>query len=460
MIVYDVISNILWAAINTYTYIVLVFIMIWDNRKHLRQRYMVIFILLCFGIELAQRFAFLKFPSSIFWFSILDPVFILLRVVSIMFFFDTKLWKAFVLVGSYFVGYSLSYLLMAKLISIRTPLTFEEGFPFYTRLMDEMSLMAVVILFFYVIIILLGIVRRTKNAPKISPAHAIGVLLPSLLYIVGYFFIFPFMAKIENSDFPFIIGTIMFAINVAVLMIIVDADKKNVHLYYLDEQYKRQKQYFSQIEENNLAIRKRAHDEHKHYVYITGLLRQGEYDRLEEYLFSLNERTLEFSDLVVTGNFDIDTILNAKIVEAREAGCHIEVNGQLPPYLEIDPVDFCVLIGNCMDNAIVACLKTNERKIKVDFTYYKQMLFIRLQNTYIPPNKIISVNNESVGDIKKKSGIGLAIMGTVAKKYNGNLEVIRNGNIFVTEIFLFAPMKEGAELRIKTKLEKEIKKEV
>lgn len=442
---YDVISNMLWATINTYTYMVLVFIFYWNKKKYFQRRYTVLYISLSFAAELIHRFFLLKFPSSFFLFSTLDPLIILLQIFLIVTFFDTKFWKSVALVLFYSGGYSLSYLLMAKLLSIRTAFAFGEGSSFYTRLMHEMSLLAVVVLFLYIIVLLLGIARRAKNPPKTSPVYAVCILLPSCLYIIGYFIIFPYMMEIENKNFPFVIGTIMFALNIIALMLIVDADKKNMHLYYLDKQYQEQEHYFARIKESNFAIQKRAHDERKHLAYVTGLLQQGEYKKSEEYLLSLNKRYVAFSDLVITGNFDIDTILNAKIAEAQEAGCHIAVAGQLPGNLGIDSVDFCILIGNCLDNALVACLKTNARQIKVNFTYYKQVLFIRVENPHIPTKRLPSVNDEIAGRFAPKGGLGLAIMTAVARKHGGHLKIMREGNTFITEIVLRAPLETGPE---------------
>lgn len=435
---YDIGSNILLATINSYVYFVLVFSFYWNKRRYRQRSFTMIYLFYCFSIGLARRFGLRMFTTRIPLISVWEIVFSLIDLLLLWYCFDTTIWKALFLVLFYQTGYPLSYLIVKSGLTNLTNMTLSETFPFHARFMHEMTLMAMAVLLFYLLVILAGAIYRMSQPPKIIPRHLVGLLLPTLLYLLGYVFVFPYMVGVMNDSFPFVIGAILFVINVATWLLYMDLDKKNIRLYYMNKHYEEQELYFSQLQENTNRIRKHAHDERKHHVHMMGLLQQKEYRRLREYLASLTQSAAELGSLFITGNQDIDIVLNAKIVEAEMAGCRIMVNGKLPNSLEINPVDCCILLGNCLDNAIHACIQTNDRNITVEFAYFKNILLIQVKNACISVRRRIfhPENRQNTRQTGASHGMGMEIMEAVAKKYQGSFTAINENNIFTTEIIL------------------------
>lgn len=443
---YDIISNMLWATINAYTFFVLVYSFNWSKRKYRQHTFTALYLLLCYALALARRFALFAFSTAIPMLSYWEPLFAFLDLFLLCYCFETSFWKSFILVLCHSIGYPLTFHITERTLHKLIHLPLLSGSTFHTRLKHEMTLLATSVLLFYICILLAASIKRSRQQPPMSPWSPIGMLLPSVLYIFGYMWIFPYMIGVENDAYPFLIGTIMFAINIAAWLLTVHLDQKNVQLYYQNQHYKEQALYFAALKKDNLSMQKRVHDERKHYTHMMGLLQQNEYARLESYLSSLNRGEFELHGVVITGNQDMDTVLNAKIAEARAADCEIQVRGQLPQQLEIDPVDSCILLGNCLDNAIHACRRTDSRTITVEFAYYRQLLLLQIRNAYLPVlERMIRADAKSE---KKRTrsggGIGLEIIDSVVRKYNGTMKTRYKKNIFTIEILMYVSSQKKA----------------
>ena len=95
---------------------------------------------------------------------------------------------------------------------------------------------------------------------------------------------------------------------------------------------------------------------------------------------------------------------------------------QLGKQLEVEDFDFCVMLGNILDNAIEACEKSEgERWIEVQSEIVKDFFLMEVKNS-TDAKEIPGVSKV----VLEERGIGLYNVKETVKKYNGavNMEIL------------------------------------
>jgi two-component system, LytTR family, sensor histidine kinase AgrC len=176
------------------------------------------------------------------------------------------------------------------------------------------------------------------------------------------------------------------------------------------------------------------HDMKNHFTVIQWMVKSKGYDKLEQYMTTLNDAVNSSMPRFRSGNTIVDALLNAKSAEAESAGIQWDVNAAVPARLPIDDLDLNVVLSNALDNAIEACHKLPEeqaRFISVD---------ISIKNDHL----VLAVKNPFTGEIKKsghalqttkkadgRHGIGIGNMVRAVEKYDGHILSDYGDNLFV-----------------------------
>ncbi len=92
-----------------------------------------------------------------------------------------------------------------------------------------------------------------------------------------------------------------------------------------------------------------------------------------------------------TDNFVIDSILSYKLQEADRLGIETKMDVKVPKDLNVSAYVLTGILTNLLDNAMEACEKVQDKKIKITIKYAKKMLIIRISNTYDGKEKFNSV---------------------------------------------------------------------
>ena len=370
------------------------------------------------------------------------PLFLLLLLELLMLYvcFRSPPWRLGAAIVFFHILQAFCYLIVSNgLLFIYAP-EFSSGFPYTMSYMHELSAYGIYCLFVYLCVLLIEVGKRRKRKPRVKLRHTYLLFLPPILTALGTALVYPHIAYLDNNIASILIGLFLFLINVSVRSLYADLDRRAVKLTHLEIYHQKQEEYYAVLMENRRYIQKHLHDTKNHYGYMLLLLKRNDLEKLGEYILSMESGLNGISDLSVTGNTDMDTILSAKIFQAEKLGVKIEVHDILPPILNFDPVDICLVLGNCLDNALSACVLTNAPLIQVDFKYYKRLLVISVTNAYLkeplqtPFNKTRSFKAE-------KQGMGLEIISAIAYKYGGNATFTGDGEIFTAEILLQEPDK-------------------
>lgn len=192
-----------------------------------------------------------------------------------------------------------------------------------------------------------------------------------------------------------------------------------------------QKDYYEKVIENNQEMKSFRHDIRKHMNALAILAKEGRMEEVQQYIAELRG---EFSDIILeyTGNSIADYFVNEVIMILKtKPGAEYEVIGRFPKEMKICSEDFCVLWGNAMDNAKTAIQKYRGiPKLEIIIKNYKGNLFIQIINSVNRKDE----EEDKVWEKEKRQGYGLKNMGTVVKKYGGNMEWRTEKELFILEI--------------------------
>ena len=124
---------------------------------------------------------------------------------------------------------------------------------------------------------------------------------------------------------------------------------------------------------------------------------------------------------------------------AKEENISVTVDLKIPTDTFIADLDFCIILGNCLENAIEGCKKITEGEkfisIKSKMTNY--MIGFTIDNSF--SGEIIKEDNAFISTKKSKNhGIGISSVQAVASKYDGTakFEVDALRNVFKASILL------------------------
>ena len=177
---------------------------------------------------------------------------------------------------------------------------------------------------------------------------------------------------------------------------------------------------------------------------ITGLRYETDNEKRKEWLDRLESELDENHIVDRTGNRVLDTMLGAKIFQAKKNNIRITcvADGKLLDFMHV--TDICTIFGNALDNAIETAIMIEDpekRMIHVTVSSQKGFVLISISNYF--EGKVDIKNGRLPRTTKidsKNHGFGLKSIGYTVEKYNGSMSVSAENNWFELKILL--PMEE------------------
>lgn len=276
----------------------------------------------------------------------------------------------------------------------------------------------------------------------------------NILEIIGHqnpiFTLFPFLSFILLAFYavqrtyllsifiPLVLSTII--ISIAYYLIAMSIDRTKRH-QLLEKQMALQRDHYRNLSDSITAAKVTRHDLRHHLVTISEFLGKKEVVAAHEYLNRLCNHYDDSLIPTVCHNQSADALICHYLKLARQQGIDVDVNLHIPDNLGIDDLDLCVIIGNCLENAIEACNKINGTEqcfIDINASITKGYLVIKITNSF---NGIVQSQDDAFVSSKKSadSGIGLSSVKTLAAKYHGQCFISFDQHVFKVSISLKLP---------------------
>lgn len=201
--------------------------------------------------------------------------------------------------------------------------------------------------------------------------------------------------------------------------------------------YSNQLSIIMQSEERTKALR---HDMKHHINELKIMANKYRSEEMEHYLESMQEFLQNPEEIVSSGNLEIDSVLNYMLQRAKEELKTVNVKVLLPEDMR-HFFDINVLLGNLIENAIDAAKQTSRKYLSVDISLKKGILFIQIDNSYLP-NEMLNKNTQGSQPIatparKKHLGLGLKNVKRIIDAHNGSMEITKKDDVFSVKAMLY-----------------------
>lgn len=335
-----------------------------------------------------------------------------------------------VLVSAQIVG-SIIFSLICSFININ----------FYSRETYVITLSAIVQLINFAASRMFIAVYGKKKINKITPAQYLNFLLLPLFSI---FYITTLMMYVQVylsvEDIILLIANIasIIALNIFITNIFESISKNNelkseVQLY--EQQSKMQYEYYNTLENKYNSSRKLFHDIRNHLQTIEDLYRLQENEKAREYTEDMYKMFDRLSQRHYTGSRVLNVIINDKVQRAESLGISLNCSIEDIDFGFIKDIDLTTIFANLLDNAIEGVQNINEgREILLKIAKFNDFIVINISNnTDMTP---IDDRGELKSTKKNHGGIGLQNVRMALEKYQGNMRITCDNNVFKVNIVI------------------------
>lgn len=322
---------------------------------------------------------------------------------------------------------------------------------YYTLRYEKLIFLEVNILTKLLLIYIVTIIKTVKLKVNLNNKQYKYIFFSIILNLLSAILIFATIYKttqsITNFALDFVIALISSSIlilNIFFMWLIIRVSKDSnlrAENKCIKENIQLQHQYYLNMQESQMKVKKLYHDMKNHMICIENLYGKN------EYVESINSQLKECNSIFNTNNMILDIILNDKKRICESKGIDLIANINFKECNFIDSADVCSIFSNMIDNAIEACENIEDnsisKKINIKGTIVKSLYIIKCEN---PKNNIIKLKSGKILTNKKDKflhGIGISSMKNSIEKYNGNLEVNDLNTRFLINICIPLKLNEN-----------------
>ncbi len=306
---------------------------------------------------------------------------------------------------------------------------------------------AMVVLFFplmwlFVTKLLLPVIDCTED----SPFWRYLWLIPASFYLIYRVGIYPeylsFSSLVHKGLFflpiAWSLGTFL-SYFIILLLIRETSERAQLQeaLHRADTLVMAQQEQYVLIQQNIASAKQARHDLRHHLLAVTGYLEKQDEAGLRQYLQDYLSQ-LDASALVsYCDNTAVNALLQHYISLAEQAGGAVKAAVELPEELPVGEADFCVVLGNLLENAVEACLRQKERQPFIDLKVQlvsKKMVAISVKNSFDHP--IRCQQNRFFSSKRAEEGLGLASVRRVVEKHQGVMQISYEDQVFSVSVLL------------------------
>ena len=194
-------------------------------------------------------------------------------------------------------------------------------------------------------------------------------------------------------------------------------------------------QYLSQQSyiENTARVR---HDFKHTICLLDSLANSGDIRSIREYLSNYINNMPESEIRYYCKNNSLNALLNHYMRQCKSEKIQFNCKVTLPvKEISISTIDLCNIIGNLLENAVLACRELPEEDRKIDI----KILERNMSNLYIVTTNsfngfVKQKNNTYITTRRAGSGIGLKSIKSAAETYGGSADFRNSENEFYSNI--------------------------
>lgn len=205
-------------------------------------------------------------------------------------------------------------------------------------------------------------------------------------------------------------------------------------LEFLNRQTEEQEAYDRQT-------RQMRHDMKNHMTGLLGMLHDGTWEQMEEYILFLLQDTADcrLQDISRSGNAVVDAIVNHKYCQADREGIEFDANVFLPSILPFRAGHLAIVFGNLLDNALEACrdMKDGKQWIRMEAVYTKEVLMVSVYNSCPIRKRDRNGQYATTKNNRRTHGLRLFSVEQAVEPYHGLLDVEYEDRTFHATVVMY-----------------------
>lgn len=221
-----------------------------------------------------------------------------------------------------------------------------------------------------------------------------------------------------ESSIEIVLITILVMLIYQMVNRILSIEKENYLVKLNNEELKFNKKNYENIITHMNEIRKIKHDMNHMLLSLLEDCEKKDYESLHNHINNQLHRINE-TQTVDTGNASLNLILASQLSNIN--GKNIEfIASQFDDNTPMDKIDFYVLLGNLLDNAIENCTSKSIKKIILDIYKESNYFIIDIKNTSIN-NPLVDNPNFNTTKEDCGHGFGMRSIMNIVNKYHGEI---------------------------------------
>ena len=210
-----------------------------------------------------------------------------------------------------------------------------------------------------------------------------------------------------------------------------EIEARNRILEMQESQYISQQRYIR-------ASEKTRHDFMHSVRTLNELYDAGDYEAVGRYLRQYTQSMPAGAVTAYCANAAVNAMLNYYMHVAKLNGIDLALRVNLPDALPVSDVDMCSMIGNILENAVVACQKADEKVIRLTVLAEDGVqLYIVADNSF---NGVVRQKDGwYLSTNRSGNGIGLASIASTAESCGGSAMFSHKGKRFYSNVAI--PLK-------------------
>ena len=299
--------------------------------------------------------------------------------------------------------------------------------------------LAISFLFSTVITLVLRQLFRThqKLGMATSKRNWLYLFIVPILSIIFAFTVSAIQGQVFGPDYLSVISLLsLIVLSFSSLYFTLHLSQQQ-HAYYQNKLDKEQLQFqlreTQQSQEEYQRLQSLRHDLKNKHLTLLALLEENP-DEARKYLHSLTD-SISGKQTFYSKNPTINFLLNQKLHDVEDE-IKLEIDCFVPQELSIQPDILAVILGNCLDNSISACLRLtdkSDRTLALNIRYFQQNLFISINNTF-------NEQEQETRKTRQRDGWGLRNVDALVQEYQGTVKRFKENGHYRTEILLPSPI--------------------
>jgi signal transduction histidine kinase len=177
--------------------------------------------------------------------------------------------------------------------------------------------------------------------------------------------------------------------------------------------------YYEKLADMTEQLHILRHDYKHHLASMQKMIADGNNDEIKDYLKTLDANTNETEINDYCQSRVVNAQLDSFSKRCKSEDIDFQVKIILPPAGAVDDYELCIILGNLLENAYTACLRTDKneiRYIKISMRPRDNQYGIKVENSF---DGVLKNDGKILFSTKKDGGLGIKSILSVARRHDG-----------------------------------------